>query len=289
MNVSRKDIEKFSSRLLNIKKPPVLWSSIRVDGNCFFHAIDYAYTGKLLPKDSNKIIELRQNIVSTMKHAMKQSQISGVSYEEFMNAQKNGKKIPWPYAEIDVIIATSKYYQRSIIVISMNRYGGVTMIRPKNVKLDPLFVICEDTVHYVPFHSNEVKITESLRNKLIQIEKNKISDGAIQDENGVYVSTFLLRDIDKEQLYSELINSLVLTRKRLRTTPSRRKPSRIKTSRTLTSKRLKSNTFKNSIARKLQNKYNENYAKDLQKEDASLAKRIQQINANYQMAKAMQP
>jgi hypothetical protein len=211
MNVSRKDIEKFSSKLLNIKKPPVLWSSIRIDGNCFFHAIDYAYTGKLL-KDSNKIIELRQNIVKTMK----QSQISGVSYEEFINAQKNGKKISWPYAEIDVIIAASKYYKRPIIVISMNQYGGVTMIRPKNVKLDPLFLICEDTVHYVPFHSNKVKITESLRNKLIQIEKNKISDGAIQHENGVYVSTFLLRDIDKEQLYSELINSLVLTRKRLR-------------------------------------------------------------------------
>lgn len=276
MNVSRKDIEKFSSKLLNIKKPPILWSSIRIDGNCFFHAIDYAYTGKLLPKDSNKIIELRQNIVSTMK----QSQISGVSYEEFMNAQKNGKKIPWPYAEIDVIIATSKYYQRPIIIISMNRYGGVTMIRPKNVKLDPLFLICEDTVHYVPFHSNKVKITETLRNKLILIEKNKISDGAIQDENGVYVSTFLLRDIDKEQLYSELINSLVLTRKRLRTKPSRIKTSRIKTSRTLTSKRLKSKTLKNSIARKLQN----NFVKD-----ASLAKRMQQINANYQMAKAMQP
>jgi hypothetical protein len=265
MNVSRKDIEKFSSKLLNIKKPPVLWSSIIMDGNCFFHAIDYAYNGKLLPKDSNKIIELRQNIVSTMKS----NRISGVSYEEFMNPQKNGK-ISWPYAEIDVIIATSKYYQRPIIVISMNRYGGVTMIRPKNVKLDPLFLICEDTVHYVPFHSNKVKITESLRNKLIQIEKNKISDRAIQDEDGVYVSTFLLRDIDKEQLYSELINSMVLTRKRLRNQNSK-KSNTLKT--------LKSNTLKT-----LKNGINE---KKLQ-EDASLAKRMQQINANYQMAKAMQ-
>lgn len=216
MNVSRQDIENFSKKLLNIKKPPVLWSSIRIDGNCFFHAIDYANTGKLLPRDSNKVIELRQNIASTMKHAMKTGEISGVPYEEFMNAQRNGKKIPWPYAEIDVIIAAANYYKKPIIVISMNKYGGVTMIRPKNVKLDPLFLICENTVHYIPFHSNKVKITESMRNKLIQIEKNKILDGAIQDENGVYVSTFLLRDIDKEQLYSELINSLVLTRKRLR-------------------------------------------------------------------------
>jgi len=210
MNVSRKDIENFSKKLLNIKKPPVLWSSIRIDGNCFFHAIDYAYTGKLLPRDSNKIIELRQNIVSTMS---KFSQISGVSYEEFMNAQKNGKKIPWPYAEIDVVIAASKYYQIPIIVISMNRYGGVTMIRPKNIKLDaePLFLICEDTTHYVPYHSNRVKITQSMRDKLIQIEKNKISNGAIQDENGVYVTTFLLKDLNEPK------NSLILTRKRLKT------------------------------------------------------------------------
>lgn len=209
MNVTRKDIENFSKKLLNIKKPPVLWSSIRIDGNCFFHAIDYAFTGKL-SKDSNKVIELRQNIVSTMK-----GQISGVPYEEFVNARRNGKKIPWPYAEIDVIIATSKYYQRPIIVISMNQYGGVTMIRPKNVKLNnPLFLICESTIHYVPFHSNKVKITETMRNQLIQIEKNKISNGAIQHENGVYVTTFLLRDIYKEH-YSDLLNSLFLTRKRL--------------------------------------------------------------------------
>jgi hypothetical protein len=270
------DIENFSKKLLNIKKPPVLWSSIRIDGNCFFHAIDYAFTGKLLPKKSNKVIELRQNIVSTMKT----SQISGVPYEEFMNARRNGKKIPWPYAEIDVVIATSKYYQRPIIVISINRYGGVTMIRPKNVKLDPLFLICEDNVHYVPFHSNKVKITESMRNKLIQIEKNQISNGSIQDENGVYVSTFFLKDIAKEIIYPELVNSLVLTRKRLGTKRSKSKSFKSNTS--------KSNTLKNNITRKLQNKYNENYAKDLQKEDASLAKRMQQINANYQMAKAMQ-
>lgn len=265
MNVTRTDIENFSRKLLNIKNPPVLWSSIRIDGNCFFHAIDYANTGKLLPKDSNKIIELRQNIVSTMK----MGEISGVPYEEFMNARKNGKKIPWPYAEIDVIMATSKYYQRPIIVISMNDYGGVTMICPKNVKLDPLFLICESMIHYVPFHSNKVKITESMRNKLIQIEKNKILNGSIQHENGVYVTTFLLKDIYKEQ-YSDLLNSLFLTRKRLG-----RKTSKFKTFKSNT---LKSNkTLKNNISRKLQ------------KEDASLAKRMQQINANYQMAKTMQP
>jgi hypothetical protein len=208
MNISKKDIENFSKKLLNIKKHPILWTSIIIDGNCFFHAIHYAYTGKLLTRD--KVIELRQNIVKTMS---KSSKISGVSYEEFMYSERNGKKIPWPYAEIDVIIATSKYYQRPIIVISMNRYGGVTMIRPKNIKLrDPLFLICEDTVHFVPFHSNKVKITESMRNKLIQIESNNISNGAIQNENNVYVTTFLLKELDNEPK-----NSLILTRKRLKT------------------------------------------------------------------------
>ena len=85
------------------------------------------------------------------------------------------------------------------------------MIRPKNVKLklDPLFLICEDNVHYVPFHSNKVKITQTMRNKLIQIEKNKISNGSIQDENGVYVTSFLLKDIN-----TKIKNSLSLTRKR---------------------------------------------------------------------------
>jgi hypothetical protein len=260
------DIENFSKKLLNIQKPPILWSSIRIDGNCFFHAIDYAFTGKLLPKKSNKVIELRQNIVSTMK----KDQISYVPYEEFMNAERNGKKIPWPYAEIDVVIATSKYYQRPIIVISINRYGGVTMIRPKNVKLklDPLFLICEDNVHYVPFHSNKVKITQTMRNKLIEIEKNKISNGSIQDENGVYVSTFFLKDIAKEIIYPELVNSLILTRKRLGT---KNKSSKTKS--------VKSNTSKSKI---------NSIAPKLQKEDASLSKRMQQINANYEMAKAMQ-
>lgn len=264
MNVTRKDIENFSKKLLNIKNPPVLWSSIRIDGNCFFHAIDYAFTGKLLPKNSNKVIELRQNIVSTMK----KDKISYVPYEEFMNARRNEKKIPWPYAEIDVVIATSKYYQRPIIVISINRYGGVTMIRPKNVKLDPLFLICEDNIHYVPFHSNKVKITESMRNKLIQIEKNKFSNGSIQDENGVYVTTFFLKDIAKEIIYPDLVNSLNITRKRL---GRKTKSSKTKSVNTNTSK-----SKTNGIVPKLQ------------KEAASLSKRMQQINANYEMAKAMQ-
>jgi hypothetical protein len=95
------------------------------------------------------------------------------------------------------------------------------------------------------------------------LEKNKISNGSIQDENGVYITTFLLKDIYKEH-YSDLLNSLFLTRKRLGT------------------KRSKTNTLK---IKPLKSKINNSLK--LQK-DASLAKRMQQINANYQMAKAMQ-
>jgi hypothetical protein len=136
MEISREDIYRFSKKLMNIKKPPVLWNGIRMDGNCFFHAFDYADTGKLLPRDSSKIIQLRQNIVSTMNKDM----ISGVSYEEFMNGTKNGLKIAWPYSELDVIMATAKYFKKTIIVISMDENGGVTMIRPKGQKInDPFF------------------------------------------------------------------------------------------------------------------------------------------------------
>ena len=203
MNVNKEDIENFSKHLMNIKTPPVLWSSILTDGNCFFHAIDYANTGKL--SKYPKVIELRQNIVKRMKKPI----ISGVSYKEFMHGPN------WPYAEIDVIMATAKYYKKTIIVISLNKYGGVTMIRPKNVKIgNPLFLVCYAN-HYVPFHSLKVKITAHMRNKLEQMEKRQKANGSIQDEDGVYVSSFLLKDITPIQ------NSLILTRKRLHQSKSK--------------------------------------------------------------------
>ena len=62
MNVNKEDIEHFSKHLINIHSPPVLWYSIPMDGNCFFHAIDYAYTGKL-SKDSNKIIKFKLSFI----------------------------------------------------------------------------------------------------------------------------------------------------------------------------------------------------------------------------------
>lgn len=205
MNVNKEDIEHFSKHLINIQSPPVLWSSILVDGNCFFHAIDYAYTGKL--SKYSKIIKLRQTIVKRMKKPM----ISGVSYKEFMYGPN------WPYAEIDVIMATAKYYKKTIIVISLSKYGGVTMIRAKNVKIgNPLFLVCHAN-HYVPFHSPKVKITTSMRNKLEQLEKRQKINGSIQDEDGVYVSSFLLKDITPIQIQ----NSLILTRKKLHQSKSK--------------------------------------------------------------------
>ena len=213
MEVTKQNIENFSKKLINMKSPPVLWSSIRTDGNCFFHAIDYAYSGKILPKNSNKIIELRQNIVSTMNT----NKISGVNYEEFMNGIKNGTKIQWPYSEIDVIIASANYYKKTIIVISTGDYGGVTMIRPKGDKLhDPLFIICQDLIHFVPFHSNHVKISNIMRGRLEKIEKNKKKDGAVQYQNNVNITYFLLNQL--------IINdSLSLTRKKFKIHTSKSK------------------------------------------------------------------
>lgn len=252
MEVNKKDIEKFSKKLLNIKKPPILWSSISIDGNCFFHAIDYANTGILLPKKSNKIIELRQQIVSTMNKPI----ISGVTYEEFMNARKDGKLIPWPYSENDVISATAKYYKKVIIVISMNHYGGVTMFRPKEIKIkDPLFLICHDN-HFVPFHSDKVQITNIMRNRLEQIEEIKREDEAVIKEDGVYTTSFLLRDL-------LLKDSLSLTRKKLKNRTKKSKTNRL----------TRKETHSHSRSMKNVKQMNE-----------SLAKRLQQINNNYEMA-----
>jgi len=264
MEITKKDIEDFSKKILNIKKPPILWSSISIDGNCFFHAIDYAKTGKLLSKKSNKAIELRQQIVSTMNKSM----ISGVTYEEFMNARKNGKSIPWPYSENDIVAATAKYYKKVIIIISMNNYGGVTMFRPHGVKIkDPLFLICQEMIHFVPFHSNKVQITNEMRNRLEQIEEIKKQDKAIIDKDGVYSISFILKDLLQK-------DSLSLTRKRLKKTRSNKVNTRSKGILRLTCKDNHSHSQYRTKSNKNKQILN----------DESLAKRLQQINNNYEMA-----
>lgn len=289
MEVNKRDIEQISKKLLNIKSPPVLWSSIRIDGNCFFHAIDYANRGKLLSRTSNKSIELRQQIVSTMNKKM----ISGVTYEEFMNSTKNGKHIPWPYSETDVIIAAAKYYKKTIVIISMSDYGGVTMIRPKGLKIkDPLFLICQNLIHFVPFHSDHVKITNVMRNRLEQLEQIKKKDGAVIDEDGAYVTAFLLNELTP-------IDSLSLTRKRLNPKLSRRQThshsrSYTKSTRSLTRlQNHRQNHTQKHTQRHTQRdtqKHTQNPS-ERQKQinnNAELARRLQQINNNYEMAKRLQ-
>ena len=56
-----------------------------------------------------------------------------------------------------------------------------------------------------------------MRNKLQQMEKRQKANGSIQDEAGVYVSSFLLKDITPIQIQ----NSLILTRKRLHQSKSK--------------------------------------------------------------------
>lgn len=293
--LNRRDVENFSKHLLNIDKPPVLWSSIRIDGNCFFHAIDYAYTGKLLPRDSNKVIELRQNIVSTMKYAIDRNKISGVTYEEFMNARKNGIKIPWPYAETDVVIAAAKFYKRTIIIISMNRYGGVTMIRPENIdNPNPLFLICQDTVHFVPFHSKSVKISHQMRKRLKEIEKMKKLNGAYEHENNVYITTFLLTELT--EFVPKLRNSISLAKQRMETKKIMKSKRNFQNSRKNKNshsrkshksyKSHKSHKSNSLIARQLQKQYNNEQIQYNQ--NVELAKKMHQINSNYEIAKELQ-
>jgi hypothetical protein len=49
-----------------------------------------------------------------------------------------------------------------------------------------------------------------MRQKLEDIEKKQKIIGSLQNENGCYISSFLLKDFDEPK------NSLILTRKRLK-------------------------------------------------------------------------
>ena len=105
MEVTKKDVENYAKKV-NLSKPYVLWHAIRIDGNCFFHALEYTAYERLLSKTSTKTIELRQSIVSTMKKI-----VSGVPYEIFMYGPK------WAYAELDVIIAAAKYIKLTLRIL----------------------------------------------------------------------------------------------------------------------------------------------------------------------------
>jgi hypothetical protein len=254
MEVKREDVETFAKQ---IHAGPPLWNAIRIDGNCFFHALEYAAYQRLLSKTSPKTIEFRQNIVSTMNKPI----VSGVPYNTFMHGTKytygtkstHGTK--WAYAELDVVVAAAKYIKRTIIVISISENGGVTMIRPKVSIGNPVFLICDHALHYIPFE--KIKLTEKMKQRLKGFEKTKIKEHI----DGAVVTTFLLSD-----LYQTHVNSVLLTRKRLqRKSKTHKYPER------------KQENANHSMAKKLQKQYPENanysFARRLQiAEDASYAR-----------------
>ena len=192
MEVTKEDIEQFSKK---INAGPLL-NSIRTDGNCFFQTLEYAAHQKL--SKTSKTIELRQKIVSTMNKPI----ISGVPYDTFMygtldSTKLDGTKLDdtlhgaqWPYAELDVVIAASKYMKRSILIISVGENGGVTMIRNKSLG-NPIFLICDHAIHYIPFQKG-IKLTDKMKQMLKEFEKTKI----VEHIDGAVITTFLLSDMD---------------------------------------------------------------------------------------------
>jgi hypothetical protein len=211
MEVTKEDIEQFAKK---VNAGPPLWNAIRIDGNCFFHALEYAAYQRLLSKTSPKTIDFRQNIVSTMNKPV----VSGVPYETFMHGTKSdGTKsdgTKWAYAELDVVIAAAKYIKRTILVISLSENGGVTMIRPKISTGDPVFLICDHAIHYIPFQKG-IKLTQKMRQKLKGFEKTKV----VEHIDGAVITTFLLSDLDVKPVTLKPvkpINSLILTRKRMK-------------------------------------------------------------------------
>jgi len=223
MEVTKEDIEQFAKKV-NAGRP--LWNAIRTDGNCFFHALEYATYQRLLSKTSLKTIAFRKNIVRSMNKSI----VSGVPYETFMYGTKsNTYETKWAYAELDVVIAAAKYIKRTILVISLSENGGVTMIRPKINIGNPVFLICIHAMHYIPFEKG-IKLTERMKKVLKGFEKTKV----VEHTDGAVITSFLLKDMEKimkplkavqsansiKQLKSlnnlKHVNSLLLTRKRLK-------------------------------------------------------------------------
>lgn len=209
MEVTKDDIEQFGKK---VNARP-LWNAIRTDGNCFFQALEYATYHRL--SKTPRTIQFRQTIVSTMNKPI----VSGVPYEIFMYGTKSDTK--WPYAELDVVIAAAKYIKRTILVISLGKNGGVTMIRPCKITGNPVFLICDKAIHYIPFQKG-IKLTQKMRQLLKDFEKTKV----VEHTDGAIITSFLLKDMMSvmkpiKSLKSvkvktmKHVNSLVLTRKRL--------------------------------------------------------------------------
>jgi hypothetical protein len=253
MDVTKEDIEQFGKKS---NAGPPLWNAIRIDGNCFFHALEYAAYQRLLSKTSPKTIKFRQTIVSTMNKPI----VSGVPYETFMHGTNsddtNSDDTKWEYAELDVVIAAAKYIKRTILVISLSENGGVTMIRPKMSIGDPVFLICDHAIHYIPFQKG-IKLTQKMRQRLKSFEKTKV----VEHIDGAVITTFLLSDLDivmePVNLKSVTLKPVTLKSvnlKHVTLKPVTLKPVKPINSLILTRKRMKKNQKKNySFARRLQN------------------------------------
>lgn len=195
MEVNVEDIEHFSKKLKHIKDDPILWDDITTDGNCFFHALEFADTNVMLHKKDKKIIQLRQAIVDSMNS----SKVAGYNKDIFRNGEVTNDGITWPYADTDVVMAASKYKGKIIIVLNIGVNGGVTMMRPSipihNNNI--IFLICDNSIHYVVFNSyKRITIDNKLKEALKRIEKKKIKEGIFENENGVITTTFLLSEIE---------------------------------------------------------------------------------------------
>ena len=170
MEVTVKDIERFSKKLKHIKKDPILWDDITSDGNCFFHALIFADTNVMLHKKDKKIIQLRQKIVDSMDT----DKISGYKKDIFRNGQVTSGGLTWPFADTDVIMKASKYISKIIIVLNIGINGGVTMMRPK-IPLhnnNIIFLICDNSIHFLVFNSyKRITIDNKLKEALKRIEK----------------------------------------------------------------------------------------------------------------------
>uniref|UniRef100_A0A6C0EU66 OTU domain-containing protein n=1 Tax=viral metagenome TaxID=1070528 RepID=A0A6C0EU66_9ZZZZ len=196
MEVFVEDIERFSKKLKHIRKGnPILWDDITTDGNCFFHALIFADTNVMLHKKDKKIIQMRQSIVDSMNS----EKIAGYNKDIFRNGRVTSDGLTWPYADTDVIMASSKYIGKIIVVLNIGVNGGVTMMRP-NIPLhnnNIIFLICDNSIHYVVFNSyKRITIDNKLKEALKRIEKKKLKEGIAEDENGVITTSFLLSEIE---------------------------------------------------------------------------------------------
>jgi len=307
-NITRDDLIRFGKQIKNVDNSnPVLWYDIISDGNCFFHALYYAITNNLSPKNLNKILlNMRKKYarlvienevyydkyfdnvllpkkdkiiddILTNRHSIYRSRykISEQLPPTFIQSM-NGS---WKYSETDIIRAAAVELRKVIIIISMNKFGGITIILPNNLEItkdNVVFLICMHTIHYVPFKFNpnnpELKVTIS--KKMLK----KLKSLPLKLETTVY-------DNRSSVLYctsNELFDSNNKGKNKNRSIPKLKKHLKnvsIKLKKNI-EKQIETNA---KYARDIQIQNNAEFAKQLQlQNNAEFAKQLQiQNNAEY--------